>query len=62
MNRHDLENELQGTQMILMAMLEELGGQFTVTPERLNSADSKYRLDAKEHPEGDLLFLVPKEN
>lgn len=62
MNRHDLENELQGTQMILMAMLLETGKhEFLVEAEKLLAAED-YRLDSREVPGGDVLFLVKKEN
>lgn len=61
MNRHDLETELKGTQLILIAMLLDTGNHsFVIDQEKFDAAQN-YRVDSRELPDGgDELFLVAK--
>lgn len=58
-NRHDLELEMQGMQLLIVAMLLELNRPFYVTNEKMAEA-MKWRMDAEEQNNQDKIFLVAK--
>jgi hypothetical protein len=58
-NRHELELELQGTQLIVTALLLEINRPFHVTDAKLAEA-SKWLVDAEVKNGEDILFLTPK--
>ena len=59
MNRYDLELELKGMQLLIIAMLLELNRPFYVTNEKMTEA-AKWKLDAEEQNNQDKIFLVAK--
>ena len=59
MNKNDLKQELEGTQLLLTAILLQVG-QFEVTNLILSEAD-KYVVDVRQSPNGnDVLYLRMK--
>lgn len=58
-NRHDLELELNGTRLIVTALLLELGRPFHVTNDKLDEA-AKWQIDAESANGFDTFFLTQK--